>query len=118
MAGRDPVLVVGLGAGGDGRSVDAGGRGDALVCCALFGGAAGGALLLGEVGNDPDGVEEVDDADEAGEDEEVEEDAGVVLVGGCLWLDGRGRFVEAVGGEKGVMEGELGPIYSHLRVED
>jgi hypothetical protein len=53
----------------------------AFVCGALFGYTTLCAIttsvaLLGKVGRDPDSVEEIDNADEAGEEEKVEEDAG------------------------------------------
>jgi len=71
----DPVSVVG-GSGGDSR---VGGllSGDGLG--ALGGGTLLARLaalaLLGEVGGDPHGVEEVDDTNEASQEEEVKEDA-------------------------------------------
>lgn len=83
VAGGDPALVVGLGAGGDGRAVGADdghlvGRVDLL-------GLAGGALralaalaaaaLLREERRDPGVVDEVAGAAERGGEEEVEEDA-------------------------------------------
>lgn len=86
VAGGDPALVVGLGAGGDGRAVGADdghlvGRVDLL-------GLAGGALralaalaaaaLLREERRDPGVVDEVAGAAERGGEEEVEEDAVVV----------------------------------------
>lgn len=68
----DPVRVI----GGGGRN----GRAGALLGLGL--GALRGSLLtglaalalLGEVGSDPDRVEEVDDASKAGQEEEVQED--------------------------------------------
>lgn len=77
VVGGNPVGVVG-GSGGNGG---AGAVLDTLGFGALS--AAGGSLLtglaalalLGEVRCNPDSVEEVDDADEASQKEEVEEDA-------------------------------------------
>lgn len=77
MVRGDPLSVVGSG-GSDGR---AGALVNSLGLSALS--AARGPLfaslatlaLLWEVGCDPDGVEEVDNADKAGQKEEVKEDA-------------------------------------------
>lgn len=77
MVGGDPVSVVG---GGRGNS-RAGSFLNSSSLSAL--GRAGGTLLgglaalalLGEVGGDPDGVEEVDNSSKAGQEEKVEEDA-------------------------------------------
>lgn len=76
MVGGDPVSVVsgGRGDGSRGGSL-LDGRGLAL-------GAARGTLLaglaalalLGEVGGDPDGIEEVDGTSGAGQEEEVQEE--------------------------------------------
>lgn len=72
MVGGNPVSVVGGGRGdsGAGSFLDnlALGRGLLLAVLATL-------ALLGEVGCDPDSVEEVDDTNEAGQEEEVEEDA-------------------------------------------
>ena len=84
MSGRDPRFVVGRAAGGDGGAVSANYSG-LFGGCDLLGGASGGAfgalaaetaaLLLGEEGGDPGGVDEVaGSAEDTGEDE-VEEDA-------------------------------------------
>jgi hypothetical protein len=76
-----PILVIRLRSRCHGRAVGTGGW-DALVssafldCTALSTLAA--SAFLGEVGRDPDGVEEVDYADEARQDEEVKEDTGDV----------------------------------------
>lgn len=72
--GGDPVGVVGTGGGNSGIR-----RGNIEV--SLLDGDTGllrlaATSLLGEVGGDPDGVEEVEDTSEKGKDEEVEEDAG------------------------------------------
>ena len=80
MVSWDPFLVVRLRPGRHSRAISTRGW-DAFVCGALFGcttlcAITTSAALLGEVGCDPDSVEEIDDADEAGEEEEVEEDAG------------------------------------------
>src|SRR2546423_10992289 len=78
MVSWDPFLVVRLRPGRHSGAISTRGW-DAFVCGALFGYttlcAITSAALLGEVGCDPDSVEEIDDADEAGEEEEVEEDA-------------------------------------------
>lgn len=76
MVSGDPLGVVGSGR----RDSRAAGS---LNGSLLLGGTSGllelGTLsrtaLLGEVGGDPDGVEEVDDAGEAGQEEEVQEEA-------------------------------------------
>lgn len=74
VMGRDPVFSIGLGTGRDRRSISI-----RLLTsdidlldrslCALT------LLLLWEVRGNPDGVEEVANANGAGEEEEVEEDA-------------------------------------------
>ena len=78
MVSWNPFLVVRLRPGRHSWAISTCG-GDAFVCSTLFGCttlcAITSAALLGEVGCDPDSVEEIDDADEAGEEEEVEEDA-------------------------------------------
>jgi len=80
MVSWDPFLVVCLRPGRHRRAISTRGW-DAFVCGALFGcttlcAITTSAALLGEVGCDPDGVEEIDNADKAGEKEEVEKDAG------------------------------------------
>jgi hypothetical protein len=80
MVSWDPFLVVRLRPGRHSWAISTRSW-DAFVCSALFGcttlcAITTSAALLGEVGCDPDSVEEIDDADEAGEEEEVEEDAG------------------------------------------
>jgi len=78
VVGGDPVGVVG-GGRGDGRArglID--GRGFGALGAArgaLLTGLAGLALL-GEVGGDPDGVEEVHSTRGAGQEEEVQEETG------------------------------------------
>lgn len=77
VVGRNPVSVIGgsRGNGGAGGLLNSGSLGTLS--------AAGGTLLaglaalslLGEVGCDPDGVEEVDGTTKASQEEEVEEDA-------------------------------------------
>jgi hypothetical protein len=79
MVSWDPFLVVRLGPGRHSRAISTGGW-DAFVCGALFGcttlcAITASAALLGEVGCDPDSVEKIDNANEAGKEEEVEEDA-------------------------------------------
>lgn len=77
VVGGDPVSVVG-GGGGNSRAGSLLNSGSLSTL-----GRAGGTLLgglaalalLGEVGGDPDGVEEVDNSSKAGQEEEVEEDA-------------------------------------------
>lgn len=74
MVGGDPVRVVG--SGGRNSSIR---RGNIEV--GLLDGDTSllrftTTSLLGEVGGDPNGVEEVEDTGEEGKDEEVEEDAG------------------------------------------
>ena len=93
MSGGDPALVEGtsLCAAGDGRAVgaDDGNLVGGVDLLGLAGGALSAlaalaaALLLGEESGDPGVVDEVDDAAEGGEEEEVEEDAGR---GGCVSL--------------------------------
>ena len=84
VVGWDPIFVVRL-PGGDSWAF--------RIRCHLSSGvgffghlrtfaALGGFALLGEVGDDPDGVEEVSDRDGAGEEEEVKEEAGGELVRG------------------------------------
>lgn len=77
---RNPVGVV----GGGGRNSRAGGllrRASGLALGGALGVVGLGALaLLGEVGSDPDSVEEVHDTNKAGQEEEVEEDAIVPIV--------------------------------------
>ena len=86
VCGGDPALVesTGLCAAGDGRAVGTN-NGDlvgGVDLLGLAGGALGAlaalaaALLLGEESGDPGVIDEVDDAAEGGEEEEVEEDAG------------------------------------------
>ena len=85
MSGGDPALVesTGLCAAGDGRAIGAndGNLVGGVDLLGLAGGALGAlaalaaALLLGEESGDPGVVDEVDDAAEGGEEEEVEEDA-------------------------------------------
>lgn len=74
MVGGDPVSVVGSGRGDSGAGSFLNNL--ALSRSLLLAGLATLALL-GEVGSDPDSVEEVDDTDEAGQEEEVKEDATV-----------------------------------------
>lgn len=73
MVGRDPVRVVG--SGGGNSSI----RRWNIEISLLDGGTSLLGLtatsLLGKVGGDPHGVEEVEDTGEEGKDEEVEEDA-------------------------------------------
>ena len=93
MSGGDPALVesTGLCAAGDGRAVGTndGNLVGGVDLLGLAGGALGAlaalaaALLLGEESGDPGVVDEVDDAAEGGEEEEVEEDAGKE---GCVSL--------------------------------
>jgi hypothetical protein len=93
VSGGDPALVEGtsLCAAGDGRAVgaDDGNLVGGVDLLGLAGGALSAlaalaaALLLGEESGDPGVVDEVDDAAEGGEEEEVEEDAGRELVLVC-----------------------------------
>lgn len=80
LSGLRAVDVV----GGDPVGIVSSGRGDSRAGSVLNNLALGRGLLLaglatlallGKVGRDPDIVEEVDDTDEAGQEEEVEEDA-------------------------------------------
>lgn len=85
MTGGNPALVeaTSLSTGGNSRAVstDNGDLVSRVDLLALAGGAAGAlatlaaALLLGEQSGDPGVVDEVDDAGEGGQEEEVEEDA-------------------------------------------
>lgn len=85
MAGGDPALVeaTSVGAAGDSWAVSANNRDllGGVDLLALAGGARGAltalaaAALLGEESGDPGVVDEVADAAEGGEEEEVEEDA-------------------------------------------
>lgn len=85
VAGGDPALVkaTSVGAAGDSRAVGANNRDllGGVDLLALTGGARGAlaalaaAALLGEESGDPGVVDEVADAAEGGEEEEVEEDA-------------------------------------------
>lgn len=92
VVGGNPVSIVGggRGDGGAGSFLDnlALGRGLLLAGLATL-------ALLGEVGCDPDSVEEVDDTNEAGQEEEVEEDAIVhsrcQLMSGCQDEKGMAR---------------------------
>lgn len=78
VVGGNPVGVVGSG-GGNGSA--AGGLLSSLdlntlgALGALLGGLSSLALL-GEVGNDPDGVEEIAGTRDTGQEEEVEEETG------------------------------------------
>jgi hypothetical protein len=102
VSGGDPALVksTSLCAAGDGRAVGTndGNLVGGVDLLGLAGGALGAlaalaaALLLGEESGDPGVVDEVDDAAEGGEEEEVEEDAGreVVLVCGSFLYFGVG----------------------------
>ena len=95
MRGGDPALVesTSLRAAGDSRAVgtDNGNLVGGVDLLGLAGGTLGAlaafaaAALLGEESGDPGVVDEVDDAAEGGEEEEVEEDAGRE---GCvsLWV--------------------------------
>ena len=78
----DPVLIVTFGSTGHSRPICTS-CWDTFISCTLLGRAAlrtvaAPPTLLRKVGGDPDRVEEVDDANEAGEDKEVEKDAGHV----------------------------------------
>lgn len=96
VCGGDPALVEAacVRAAGDSRAVSAD-DGD-LVGGVDFLGLAGGTLgalaalsttaLLGEEGGDPGVVDEVADAAEGGEEEEVEEDAVEILLLACVLL--------------------------------
>lgn len=75
MVRGNPIRVVGRGRGN--------GRAGALLTTLSTLGAGStllaslaGLALLREVGSDPNGVEEVYNADEAGQEEEVQEDTG------------------------------------------
>lgn len=69
---RDPVFIVGL-ASRNGSALGVGGNSSvSLLHLHLFA-ALSGLSLLGEVGNDPDGIEEISDAHGAGKEEKVEE---------------------------------------------
>jgi hypothetical protein len=73
MVGGDPVRVVGSGGGNSGirrGNIEVGllDSGTSLLRLTT-------TSLLGKVGGDPNGVEEVEDTGEEGKDEEVEEDA-------------------------------------------
>lgn len=100
-------------------SVVGGGRGDSRAGRFLDNLALSGSLLLselpplallGEVRCDPDGVEEVDDADEAGQEEEVEEDA--IFRGQCQLIpeitenpEGQGMGGHYIWGSKMLVSG-------------
>jgi hypothetical protein len=92
---RDPALVetASLRAASDSRAISSDDRNliGGVDLLALAGGARGAlaafaaAALLGEESGDPGVVDEVADAAEGGKEEEVEEDAGrVMLVRSCL----------------------------------
>lgn len=73
VVGRDPVRVVGSGGGNGGvrrGNIEIGLLDSDTSLLRLT-----ATSLLGEVGGDPNGVEEVEDTGEEGKDEEVEEDA-------------------------------------------
>lgn len=78
MVGGDPFLVVRLRSSGHSGAVGAS-NGYAFVGCALLScttlDTVAAAPLLGKVWRNPNGVEEVDNANKAGEDEKVEKDA-------------------------------------------
>lgn len=76
VVGGNPILIVGLGAGGDSRGfvVRSGSDGVDLARC-LLATSRRLTLLLREVWNNPDGVEEIADTNSACEEEEVEEEA-------------------------------------------
>lgn len=79
MVSGDPLGIKGL-PSRSGISIGAG----ALSLLGSLGAALGGTTrlaLLREVGGDPDVVEEVHDTDEAGEEENVEEDARTIKLG-------------------------------------
>jgi hypothetical protein len=78
VVSRDPLLVVCLGPSCHGWALCASNR-HALVRSTLLGSAAFRAIatfaLPRKVGRNPNSVEKVDDTDEAGEEEEIKEDA-------------------------------------------
>lgn len=82
MLSWNPILIVCLrSGGGHSRAVRTRDRnafvgGTFLGSAALYALAAASGALLWEVGRDPDGVEEINDAANASKDEEVEENAG------------------------------------------
>lgn len=84
---RNPVGIV----GGGGRHSRAGGLLGRASRLALGGALAVVGLaalaLLGEVGSDPDSVEEVHDTSKTGQEEEVEEDAIVPIVSSLSHVD-------------------------------
>lgn len=100
MSGGDPALVesTSLCAAGDGRAISTnnGNLVGGVDLLSLAGGALGAlaalaaALLLGEESGDPGVVDEVADAAEGGEEEEVEEDAEkeVALVCDFFYMSG------------------------------
>lgn len=73
MVSRDPIRVVGGRRGNGGAAGSFDGSLGLLRRRGLLRTLARLALLR-EVGRNPDGVEEVDDTNEAGQEEEVEED--------------------------------------------
>ena len=83
MSGRDPALIICLGAARHRRAIRT--NNTDLVSGINLLGAAGGLLgalatfaaaaLLGEEGGDPGAVDEVASAGESGEEEEIEEDS-------------------------------------------
>lgn len=72
VVSRDPVLVVDLGARGDSRTLAV--RCHRASIDFLDGGFLAWLALLREVGHDPDGVEEIADADGTCKEEEVQEE--------------------------------------------
>jgi hypothetical protein len=80
VVGGNPVLVIGLGAGGDSRGfvVRGDSNGFGLARC-LLATSRRLTLLLREVWDNPDSVEEIADTHSACEEEEVEEEA----IAGC-----------------------------------
>lgn len=90
----NPLLVVGLGTSGNGRGFVVRGDDDRVdLAGRLLATTSGGpALLLGKVGDNPNGVEEIADGDGACEKEEVQEQA--VDTGWLALASTRGMWME------------------------
>lgn len=76
MVVGNPLLIVGLGTGGDSRGFVVRGDHDGVnLACCLLGTSGRLTLLLWEVGDNPNGVEEIANCHGACEEEDVEEEA-------------------------------------------
>lgn len=113
MVRGNPVSVVGSSGGNSGTGALLHGLGLGTL------GTAGGSLLAGlaglallrEVGSDPDGIEEVDDTGERGEEEEVQEDAAKRIVSQLTKPYVRGTL------HLGVEDAGLGLNHTHSAIE-